>query len=223
MASKLDVWKQALVHLGKDANALTSLTQEHEARYQFDAAWSGVVAEAFNEGDWNFAKKTVALVVNGGATVALGYSFAFDYPADYERSIAISNVPDFNQEFRDYVDQDGFLHSNSSAIYLRYIGDGKQSDINIPMWPTMFWRYVAVKLAAETCEKLTGSATLKESLDKAASVALRKAKSVDARNEPNKVIRAGSWIRSRRGGYGPNSGLGNTIVGGEIVFDEGDV
>lgn len=221
MASKLDVWNQALVHLEKEP--LASLSSEKEARYVFDAAWPGVVAQAFNEGDWNFAKKSVALSLNNSETAALGWSYVFDYPDDYERTIAVSNVPDFAQQFFDYIDQDGFIHANTNALYLRYVSTTKQADNQVTAWPTMFWRYVAVKLAHETCGKLTSGATLGDKLEKMEKKALRQLKSVDARNQPNAQIPAGSWIRARRGGYGGNSGLGNTIVGGEISFGEGDV
>lgn len=221
MASKLDVWKQALVHLEKDTNI--TLTSALEARYVFDSAWGGIVAQAFNEGDWNFAKKSVALVVNGSETAATGWTYVLDYPTDYERSIAICNVPDFRHEFYDYIDQGGFIHANTDTLYLRYISDAKQADDQVTTWPTMFWRYVAVKLAHETCGKLTSGATLNDRLEKMEKKALRQAKSVDARNQPNAQIPTGSWLRSRKGGYGSNSQLGGIVVGGEIVFGEGDV
>lgn len=225
MVLKLAIYKQALVHLEKET--ITSLTQNAEARYQFDNAWDFVVSEAFSEGDWNAFKKTVALSENGSATKALGYSYVFNYPADYERTIAVSNIPDFRQEFYEYVDQDGYLHANTTPVYLRYISNSKMTVVTPAsdefQWPTMFSRYVAVKLAYETCGKLTGSATLKEALEKRKDKALRQAKSVDARNEPNKRVGPGSWLRARHGGYGRSTGLGNTIVGGEIVFEEGDV
>lgn len=221
MASKLEVWKQALVHLEKDTTI--TLTSQVEARYVFDSAWAGVVAEAFNEGDWNFAKKSATLALNAVETAALGWTYVFDYPADYERTIAVSNVPDFSQEFFDYIDQGGFIHANTNVLYLRYISDAKQADAQVSTWPTMFWRYVAVKLARETCGKLTSGATLGDKLEKMEKKAMRQLKSVDARNQPNAQIPAGSWIRARRGGYGRTTGLGNTVVGGEIVFGEGDV
>lgn len=220
MASKLDVWKQALVHLEKDTNITLSSTVE--ARYVFDAAWAGVVAQAFNEGDWNFAKKSVALVINGSETAATGWTYVFSYPADYERTIAVSPVPDFRQEFFDYIDQGGFIHTNTNVLYLRYISDARQADDQVSTWPTMFWRYVAVKLAHESCGKLTSGSTLGDKLEKMEKKALRQAKSVDARNQPNAQVPTGSWLRSRKG-YGGGSGLGGTVVGGEITFGEGDV
>lgn len=223
MADKLAVWNQALVHLEKPA--LVSLTSDVEARYVFDSAWPGVVEEAFNEGDWNFAKETAQLDVNGSETPAIGWSYVFDYPDDYMRTVAVSNIPDFNQPFRAYVDQGGFLHSSSDVLYLRYISRALMETASVPTWPTLFWRFVALKLAYETCGKLTSGSSQGEKLEKRVDKALRKAKNIDARNENNKVEYPGSWLRARRGGYGGwgNCHGGGTLVGGGIVPEEGDV
>lgn len=222
MADKLATWKQALIHLEKET--ITTVTDDVEPRYVFDAAWPGVVAEAFNEGDWNFAKKSVALVLNVSETAALGYTYVFDYPADYMRTLVVSATTDFMRGgIPDYVDQGGFLHSNNNVLYLRYISDAKMVDASVTTWPDMFWLYVAVKLALATCGKLTSGDTLYERLEKKQKKALRQLKSVDARNEPNKTIPMGSWLRARRSGYGNSGELGNIVVGGEIQFEEGDV
>jgi hypothetical protein len=225
MADKLIIYKLALNHLGKDANALSSLTDVHEGRYQFDAVWSAVVQEAFNEGDWNFAKAAVSLTRNVLETATLGYTYVYDYPADWERTISVSSMPDFYSEFYDYTDQGGFLHSNSDPLYLRYVSAAKQADDQVSTWPTMFFRYVAVKLAFEACLKLTGSTSLYEALMDRQKKALRQWKSVDARNEPNKRPLPGSWLRARVSGYGGYGGLchGGTLVGSGIVAEEGDV
>lgn len=220
MATKLIVWKTALVHLGQAS--ITTLTDDVEARYVFDNAWDGVVEEAFNEGDWNAFKKSVLLVASSTGTVAPGWTYIWDYPSDYMRTVSVSQIPGFDTPFRDYIDEDGFLHTNTTPIYLRYISDAKMD--NVEDWPTMFWRYVAMKLAYETCDRITNGATTQDRLQARLQKALRQAKSVDARNENNKVISTGAWMRSRLGGFGGlGDNRGGTLVGGEITFDEGDV
>ncbi|MQW45577.1 hypothetical protein GHK68_25790 [Sinorhizobium meliloti] len=220
MADKLQVWKQALVHLQKET--ISTLTDDVPAVYTFGAAWDGVVEEAFNAGDWNFAKLSVALSLNSTETPAVGWSYVFNYPPDWMRTVAINSSPDFRTRFYDYVDEDGFLHANTNILYLRYISRAKMTDV--ASWPSMFWRYVAAKLAYDTCGRLTSGDTLEDKLEKRTEKALRQAKSVDARNENNKVLNPGSWLLSRYGGYGPcGSNDGGTLVGGEITFQEGDV
>lgn len=70
MVTKLDVYQQAELHIGK--STITALTNEVEARYKFDQAWTGVVEEAFMEGDWNFAKKTSSLSASGAPRLLVG-------------------------------------------------------------------------------------------------------------------------------------------------------
>lgn len=219
MATKLQVWKQALVHLGQAT--ITTLTDDVEARYVFDTAWEGVVEEAFCDGDWNAFKKSAALVASVSGTAAPGWTYVWDYPSDYLRTIAVSPYGGFRDPFREYVDEGGYLHTNTTPIYLRYISDALIA--NVEAWPTMFWRYVAMKLAYETCDRITNGATTQDRLQARLQKALRQAKSVDARNENNKVIYTGSWARSRLSGGGLGSTQGGTLVGGEITFDEGDV
>src|SRR5690242_12765222 len=177
MADKLALWNQALIHLGKAS--ITSLTDDVEAVYAFGNAWAGVLMEAFDAGDWNAFKKSVLLAQSGTGTAAIGWTYVFDYPDDYLRSIAISNYPGFDQPFHDYVDEGGLLSANTTTVYLRYISNAAMADASVGTWPAMFWRYVAMLLAYETCEKLTGGVTTQQMLEKRLERALRDAKSVD--------------------------------------------
>lgn len=218
MATKLDVYRQAELHIGK--STITVLTDDVEARYKFDQAWIGVVEEAFTEGDWNFAKKTSGLIATADVPID-GWSYSFDYPADYLRTISVSPYARWAGQFYDFADQAGGLYANTDTLTLLYI----RSDLvgNVETWPTLFWRYVAMKLAYETCEALTNGATKQQDLENRLKKALRQAKNIDARNENNKRLAPGSWIRSRGGwGTGCNGGIATTI-GGEIVPEEGDV
>ncbi|RVG88671.1 hypothetical protein [Sinorhizobium meliloti] len=220
MATKLQVWKQALIHL--ELASISTLTDDVEAVNVFGNAWDGTVLECFNSGDWNAFKKSVALSQNNTETASVGWSYVFDYPDDYLRTIAVSSIPRFDDPFGDFVDEGGFLHANTTSIYLRYISDDKVAVVED--WPTMFWRYVALQLAVDTVGKLTNGTTLYQKLEAERDVAWRKAKSIDARNENHKRVSTGSWLRSRLGGYGSlGDNRGGTLVGGQITFDEGDV
>lgn len=216
---KLQVWKQALRHL--QAATIVTLDDDVKAVHVFNAAWADVVEEAFNAGDWNFAKVSESLSASSAAP-ALGWSYAFPYPESWLRSVAVSTTPDFRSPFYDYVDEGGYLHANTNVLYLRYISSAKMADEAIATWPTMFRAYVALKLAYDTCGRITSGDTLEGKLEKRMEKALRQAKSVDARNENNKVIAPGSWLRSRHG-FGMRHDGSATLVGGEIVLGEGEV
>jgi hypothetical protein len=220
MADKLALWNQTLIHLGKAS--ITALTDDVETVYVFGNAWAGVLMQAFNAGDWNAFKKSAQLSESSAGTAAIGWSYVVDYPSDYLRTVAVSPYAGFEQPFYDYVDEGGFLSSSTKPIYLRYISNAKQADASIDGWPEMFWRYVAMLLAYETCDKLTNGATKQADLENRLKKALRDAKSVDARNE-NRPMRPGSWLRSRRGYEAGNGSSIGTTVGGEITLGEGDV
>lgn len=218
MVDKLAVYKQAELHIGK--GTITTLSDDVEARYKFDQAWLGVVEEAFNEGDWNFAKKTASLIASADVPIE-GWSYSFGYPDDYLRTLGVSPYARWSGAFYDYADQAGSLYANTDTLVINYIR--KDLIDNVAVWPTMFWRYVALKLAYETCEALTNGSTKQQDLENRMKKALRQAKSVDARNENNKRLAPGSWMRSRDGWGGLGNGGIATTLGGEIVPEEGDV
>lgn len=219
MATKLDVYKTAALHLGKAT--INSLTDDIPARYTFDIAWQGVVEEALNEGDWNFSKKTVELLADPLALSHLGWNYAFVYPADYIRTVYVGTTANSDGATNGYEDISGALYSNNDKLYLHYISSDAASDVE--SWPTMFWRYVALKLAFETCDRLTEGTSKTEQLFQRCKKALRQAKNIDARNNPVQEIPAGSWLRARRGGSYLGKGNYIGVVGGSIQLEEGDV
>lgn len=218
MTTKLIVWNQALMHLGSAPIADTTSTSVMAVNV-FNNAWTGVTEEAFNEGDWNFAKKTVVLEVSATGTASSGFSYAYDYPDDYMRTIAVSPEASFSSPFDKYMDEGSLLHCSHAGPYLRYISNALLDDLSV--WPTMFWRFVAWKLAYETCERLTQGATQRDKLEKNLKAALRQAKSVDARNQQGGKIARGSWLTGMN-----DTRLGDTasiIASSDIVLSEGDV
>lgn len=218
MADKLAVWNQALIHLGQAP--IAALNDGVLSVNVFNNAWDGVVEEAFNEGDWNFARATVEMSPATG-TPSAGFQYVYDYPSDYERTVAVGVTALFEAPFYDFMDEGGRLHANIEPLFLRYIRNDLASDVLV--WPTMFWRFVAVKLAYETCERITQSTTSTDKLERKLQKALRKAKSVDARNQPGQRLPTGSWNRARNGGGLGGRGSIGTIAPGSITLNEGDV
>lgn len=221
MATKLEIWNRALIAMGRAI--MVSVTDETEPRYVFDAVWDSVVDQAFSRGDWNFAKKIEALSSSGAGTA--GFSYAFDYPDDYLRTVAIGRTANpRNEQFMDFIDQGDQLFANVDPLYLIYISSAETTDLT--NWPTAFTEFVVSHLAYMTCSSLTGSETTQDRLEKRATKTLLLAKNIDARNENNKTIGRGSWIRARRsGGNGFPGGCQSigTGVSPEITPGEGDV
>lgn len=221
MADKLQIYNQALLNVGQEP--LVTLDDDVESRRILDIAWAGATEQALNEGDWNFAKKTVLLTASASPP-SVGFAYAFDYPADWLRTVWISPDRRTGYGYTDYEDAGGLISAGNGSLYLNYISNASLATPAV--WPVMFWKYVAWRLAYETVEKLTNSTTKMQQLEKPMKEALSYARNIDARNEQNKVIASGSWMRSRRGGYdgGPFREVEVTSTGPvDYALDEGDV
>lgn len=220
MATKLQVWKHALLLLGKET--ITSLTDtESHAIGVFTDAWPGVLAEAFNEGDWNFLKVTGSLVASTDGPAVGSWQYVWDLPDDYMRTIAIGPTADFDRDFRGYTDAGGYIYSSATPMFLLYVSKEKQQVVE--QWPDHFWLYVAHLLAARTCKRFTNGSTDEEDLEKKLKRAMQKAKSIDARNENNRRLPQGSWMRAH-GGWGGRRDS-SLIIASEpgLQLEEGDV
>ncbi|MUO85573.1 hypothetical protein [Agrobacterium vitis] len=221
MATKLEIWNRALIAMGRAV--MTSTDDDVEPKYIFDVVWDAVVDQAFSRGDWNFAKKIASLSPSGSGSA--GFANAFDYPDDYLRTVAVGcTVNPRNEQFREFADQDGQLHANADPLYLIYISSAATTEF--ASWPPAFAEFVVAHLAFTTCGSLTGSSDMQDRIEKRATKTLLLAKNIDARNENNKSIGRGSWIKARQGGWcgpGSSSNSGGGGVNAEITPGEGDV
>lgn len=226
MTTKLQLWNKALLHLGE--GRLLTLTDDVEARYVFDEYSSDVLLDGLSRGDWNFATKTTILVQSTTTTVIAGYTFAYDHPTDWVRTIAMSILADFEVDLLygfgslDVYDERGSWFTNSESLFTRYISNDFVSDASVLLYPPSYVEFVAALLAYRTVERLTQGRTSKEDLSKLLKKKLLKAKSNDARNMKEAIIRPGLWSRSLRGGVSRRRNLG-VIVGGGIVLQEEDI
>lgn len=72
MATKLQIYNEALRHVGD--LRLATLTDDVEARYSLDDAWSRAIEKSFTQGLWNFATRTEQLTALGIDGVTTTYS-----------------------------------------------------------------------------------------------------------------------------------------------------
>lgn len=225
MADKLTIWNNALYHIGE--GRLTTLTDDVEARYVFDARWPTVALDGLAQGDWNFAQKTAELTASTTTTVIPGYEFAFDHPTDWVRTIAYNFVADFSHTFffdmadMDVYEERGSWFTNSEQFFVRYVSSDFSQDANLTVYPPTYVEYISALLAVRTVERLTQGRTKKEDLDVDVKKLLLKAKSNDARNLKQQRVRPGKWIQALGGQTGRRGQIG-TLVGGEITTPEGE-
>lgn len=227
MATKLDIYNRALLHLGE--GRLETLTDDVEARYVLEAAFPTVALDALSRGDFNFAIKRVEVEQSSTTEAIPGYEFAYDHPTDWLRTIAYSALADFrdiffNESDLDLVDQMGAWHTNLSQLYVEYISTDAVADSFIPNYPPSYVEFVAALLARQICERLTQGTTKIQYLDQVViKQTLLKAKSNDARNLKQGTLRPGVWSRALRGGGVQRTSSIGTIVGGQISTRQEDL
>lgn len=196
MATKLSIFNDALRAIGD--LRLVSTSDDIEARYALDDAWVNGITYVFTEGLWNFASKTAKITYNSGLTPIPGFSYGYDKPADWLRTIVIAPNSLFDTEIF-YRDEGGKFYSNSTEMYIRYISNALAVDGSVTTWPATFARMVSAYLAAEAGERISGSAEKGAELKAAYKDALAKAKNIDALDQAKLLLRPGNWLRAMSG------------------------
>lgn len=215
MATKLQIWNRALYHLGEPQ--LVTLTDDVESRRVIETIWLSVLEDALSRGDWNFAMKTRLATVAAGEMPSPGYQSVFNKFSDWQRTITFAHTEFVDDSFSDdfdVLDEGQFWHTHNPVLYVRYISTDFAQDSAIQFFPTSYVQFVQYLLARDICERLTQGTGLYEKLDILMDRQLLKAKSIDARNMKQTVIRPGQWAQA----LGGNSSLRrsdryNTISG----------
>lgn len=200
MPTRLGIYNEALRAIGD--LRLSSITEDTEARYVLDDAWEDCVEIMFTEGLWNFATKTQLITADAGQPPIPGFSFTFDKPLNWVRTITISANSLFTEEAV-YRDEGNKIYSNWDELYIRFISSEKAVDDQIPNWPPTFAKTVAMCLAFECAERLSGSSSKAEALGAQYKDALANAKNKDALDQSKMIFRPGNWVRSMRGSSMP--------------------
>lgn len=199
MTNRLSLYNGALNLVG--AARLTSTTERRESRRVLDSIWdAGAVKACLQEGQWNWAARTMALSFSDSLAPDFGFQYAFERPGDFVRLIGLSSSPDFYAPLNDYEASGELYFANLDRIYLRYISDDPGFGGDFSLWPQDFRRFVEAYLAVEAAPRLSASESKLQRLQEQRDQRLRDAASTDAMSGPSKSIPLGSWARARFGG-----------------------
>ncbi len=199
---QLSVYNEALRMLGE--RRLAGLAEAREPRRVLDDAWTGAVAYALEQGDWNFAIRSSEVAWSPDFETSFGFRRAFAKPFDFVRLSSLAADEYFRIPLVDaqYVDEAGFWLSDFDTLYVRYVSSGDAYGFNSGGWPETFKKYLAAYLSAECCERITNSTQKRDRAERAMKMALTDARSSDAMNEGVKFAPPGSWVMARGGGWG---------------------
>jgi hypothetical protein len=191
---------------------LANLTENREPRRKLDDVWErDFVDTCLEEGLWNFAFRSVALSFSPSVSPApFGYVNGFDKPTDFIRTAAVTTDEFFKIPLLEYQEEVGFWFAQVDLLYVRYVSNDVEYGLDFSKWPRNFTRFSEHLLAYLTAPTIRGIEvdikTIKEDLKEWR----RKAKAVDAMEQPARFAPPSSWTRSRqqrRGDRGNRSQL----------------
>jgi hypothetical protein len=217
MTSRLSLYNDALLLVGE--RSLASLSDNVETRRLLDQVWnSGAVNACLEEGQWQFAMRTIQIDYDPGITPDFGYQYAFDKPTDWVLTSAVATDEFFTTPVTRYVDESSFWFCDVSPLYVRYVSNDSSYGGDLSKWPQSFVDFVAAHLASKIILKISQDES-KLSLfinpqnpqHSIRGRALTNAKSRCAMSGPVQFPVAGDWSRSRtrgsnRGDHGNTSG-----------------
>lgn len=213
MATKLGLYNDALLELGQ--RRLASLTEEAEARRVLDDYYDSVLAYCLEQGQWNFAVRSVQIDSDPDIETEFGFQHVFSKPEDWVRTIALSASEYFSPPLIDseYKDETEYWLSDTDPLYLRYISDHEDFGLNLSRWPATFTRFVALELASRSCIRITNGQGDKQRIDKDLKKAKRDALNKDVMNEGTRFPPEGSWVQARLGNGRRDRGSRSRLTG----------
>lgn len=195
MSSKLELFNDALLHLGEAK--LAALTEDNTARRALDDAYDVTVKYCLEQGFWNFAVRAIQIDSSASITPTFGYTYAFSKPSDWIRTHTVSTSEDMKFPLMDFVDEPNLWFAHSDPLYIKYVSNATSYGMDLSIWPATFANYVAIRLAMRTCKRITNSSEGVKDLIMIERRAKADAQSKDAMNEPPGYPPSGTWVRSR--------------------------
>lgn len=149
VTSEVQIACYALQHLGE--RPIQTLTEDSKPARAMRATMPLARQKLLRDHSFNFSRKDVELQRLSDAPLSR-YSFGYQLPNDYIRTIALN--PDRDGFQRDsYVIEDGALLTDAESATLLYVRDV----IEVTKYDAAFVEAFSYKLAIMTCKTITGS------------------------------------------------------------------
>ena len=196
MASRLEIYKGALRHLG-NAAGLSSLTEVSPARSALDDAWQSSVDFLLEKGLWNFAIRTVELAYDEDTEPLFGYEYSYSKPDDWVRLVNIADEPTFREGLADYADENNYWYADCEPLYLRYVSNDDAYGWNVGSWRQSFAKCLEAYLAFSSSLPISADRGNRNDLFNLYTKLLKEAKTLDAIDEKVQQKPAGRLVKAR--------------------------
>jgi hypothetical protein len=198
-AARLGFYNEALRLLGE--RPLASLAENREPRRILDSVWdAGAIDYCLEQGQWQFAMRTINITYSPSVEPPFGYRYAFNKPDDLVRVTSVCTDEFFTTPNLRYTDEAGFWFADDEALYVKYVSNHVNYGYDLSLWPQTFLKYVAAYFASEACVALNKSESTEQRIRSILKERHKDAMAKDAMAEPTKMLPTGSWVRARQGG-----------------------
>lgn len=204
MAEKLRIYNDALFEL--ETRPITGLTDDRPERRGLDYLWPSVEEFLLEAGMWNFALRVEELQPSDTATTSFGWTYVYEFPDDYVKTIAVSEDEWLQNTLRSFSNEGDYLMAEIDPLYLGYVSNDIEYGRDVGKWPPTFARAFALELAARGSGNIGSlSSAKREKLRGEADKMRKKARSKDAFNQAPSRFENSLLVGARRGRYGTNS------------------
>lgn len=215
-ATRLSLYNDALLLAGE--RSLASITESGEPRRLLDQIWNNQGVDAcLEEGQWEFAMRTIQIDYDPGVTPTYGLSRAFDKPTDWILTSSLCSDESFRVPVLRYEDEAGFWYADIDTLYVRYVSNDSNYGTDMSKWPPSFKDFVAAHFASQLVLKTSNDESRLQMFINPANPmhsirgrALLRAKSKCAMASPTRLSAQGNWSKSRMRGTNRRDGGGTS-------------
>ena len=217
MTDQLSLYNRALEVIGE--TPLASLTERRGSRRALDRVWGdgptgdGGVRACLEQGQWNFAMRTVQASYDPDVSPSFGYARAFSKPDDWVITAAVCTDEFFKTPLIDYADETVYWYAEFDTLYFKFVSNLDAFGGDMTKWPESFTDYVASYFAFRVAPGLTKDPAALKVYENYMEKMKREAKSSDAWNQPPQTLAPGRWVSSRRSSRGGDRGNRGTLIG----------
>lgn len=197
--TQLQIYNNALTnYLGE--GALESLSEQRGPRYLLDGVWSeDPIKYCLEQGQWQFATRTVKLEADPSIDPEFGYRFGFPHPDDYCRTVAISNDEYFTEPYTRFADERKIFYAEIDVLYLKFVSDDDTYGRDYANWSPSFFEFISCYHAWKIVNRVTGSKTTRAELQAELEKMKSDAQAKDGSNRPTSFPSRGAWAAARHG------------------------
>lgn len=184
MASKVEICNLTSQRLG--VGPVTTIPGETPQGKAYNSVYDLLRQSELRKHPWNFAISRTTLAADT-IKPAFDWDNRFLLPSDCLK------VLKREQEVSDWVIEGGYIYSNNSIEYLRYVSDVTDTGRFDPLFVTA----LSALMAAELCKSLVDSNTDKRIFIEEYKMAIREAKKANAIENKAYNFPTDSWITAR--------------------------